>query len=150
MIAAMSVDITVPPILKRRGRPKGHELTVIGLLTKKKKGSVAKHKLQPFLKLHTSKRERYANWMLDNNYAIVLVFLSVIAMLKWFVSGEVRDKAIKYPSSLIEEEHVEVRPEQLTDAVIFWATDESILRKTTRHQGHNRQFCPGWYKVIPG
>ncbi len=45
----------MPPILRRRGRPKGHELTVIGLPMKKKK---KESKLLPFIKLHTSIKEK--------------------------------------------------------------------------------------------
>ena len=53
------VGIVVPPMLKKRGRPKGHELTVIGLPAKKQKSaSEGKPKLQPFVKLHTSVKEK--------------------------------------------------------------------------------------------
>ncbi len=47
----------MPPVLKKRGRPKGHDLTVIGLPAKKCTHA-AKPKLQPFLKLHTSLKEK--------------------------------------------------------------------------------------------
>ena len=54
----------MPPIMRKRGRPKGHEVTVIGLPAKKvKKGvgkgdSALKHKkLVPFIKLHASLKE---------------------------------------------------------------------------------------------
>ena len=52
----------MPPILHKRGRPKGHEVTVIGLPTKKAKKSVSgaqstdrRRKPLPFIKLHTFK-----------------------------------------------------------------------------------------------
>ena len=48
-------DIVMPPITKKRGRPKGHEVTVIGLPAKKTKAAT---KLQPFIKLHTSIKEK--------------------------------------------------------------------------------------------
>jgi len=60
-LCILAVGILVPPILKRRGRPKGHELTVIGLPVKmpKKASDVhTKPKLQPFLKLHISVKEK--------------------------------------------------------------------------------------------
>ncbi len=52
----------MPPIMRKRGRPKGHEVTVIGLPAKKSKTKQAstdhKEKVIPFIKLHTSVRER--------------------------------------------------------------------------------------------
>lgn len=52
-------EITIPPIIKKRGRPKGQDLTVIGLPRKKSKSNTDdKPKLQPFIKLHTSVKER--------------------------------------------------------------------------------------------
>lgn len=51
----------MPPTVKKRGRPKGHEVTVIGLPAKKQKKSTTesnKPKLQPFIKLHTSVKEK--------------------------------------------------------------------------------------------
>ncbi len=35
------VGITMPPIMRKRGRPKGHEVTVIGLPAKKPRGKQA-------------------------------------------------------------------------------------------------------------
>ena len=57
----LALGISVPPILKKRGSPKGHELTVIGLPAKKRKKASDVHtkpKLQPFLRLHTSIKEK--------------------------------------------------------------------------------------------
>ena len=57
----------MPPIVRKRGRPKGHEVTVIGLPAKKhNKGgggsnsdsAASKEKLMPFIKLHTSLKEK--------------------------------------------------------------------------------------------
>ena len=47
-------DVTLPPKLKKRGRPKGAEKTVIGLPKKKKKSN----KSVPFLKKLPVNRER--------------------------------------------------------------------------------------------
>ena len=51
------IVISMPPILKKRGRPKGHELTVIGLPAKKLKRGV-KEKVKPFVKLHSTIKEK--------------------------------------------------------------------------------------------
>ena len=50
----------MPPILKKRGRPKGHELTSIGLPAKRaRKGqNDTKPKVVPFVKIHTSIKEK--------------------------------------------------------------------------------------------
>lgn len=50
----------MPPILKKRGRPKGHELTSIGLPAKRtRKGQKdTKPKVVPFVKIHTSVKEK--------------------------------------------------------------------------------------------
>ena len=48
--------IKVPPVMKRRGRPRGHELTVIGFPAKKAKKDTIKRP-QCFSKMHTSKKQ---------------------------------------------------------------------------------------------
>ena len=58
-----NVDITMPPIIRKRGRPKGHEMIVIELPAKKaNKGggdsAANKEKLVLFIKLHTSLKEK--------------------------------------------------------------------------------------------
>ena len=50
----IGTGIKVPPRIKKRGRPKGHELTTIGLPAKKAKIG----KLCAFTKLHTSDKEK--------------------------------------------------------------------------------------------
>jgi hypothetical protein len=51
----------MPPVVKMRGRPKGHNLTTIGLPAKKGKEH---NKPQPFISLHTSQKERGVLWYL--------------------------------------------------------------------------------------
>ncbi|KAL5474647.1 hypothetical protein EMCRGX_G026628 [Ephydatia muelleri] len=46
-------SIKIPPILQKRGRPKGHEVTVVGLPSKNENST----KPKPFAKLHTSIKE---------------------------------------------------------------------------------------------
>ena len=51
----------MPSVIQKRGRPKGHEVTVIGLPAKKLKKSTSetsKPRLQTFNKLHTSIKEK--------------------------------------------------------------------------------------------
>jgi hypothetical protein len=50
------VGINMPPIVKRKGRPRGHELTSIGLPAKKRRRDGKKP--TRFLMLHTSEKER--------------------------------------------------------------------------------------------
>ena len=67
-------------------------------------------------------------------------------MLKWFVDAEVAAGAIEHPI----EEHVEVRPKRLPDAVLDENVDVNLIRKF---------FYPGclvgsdgchWTEVIKG
>lgn len=55
--AYLYIVISMPPILKKRGRPKGHELTVVGLPAKRLKRGV-KEKVKPFVKLHSTIKEK--------------------------------------------------------------------------------------------
>ena len=48
----------MPPVIRTRGRPKGHQLTTIGLPLKKAKRQQGKNKPVQFLMLHTSEKER--------------------------------------------------------------------------------------------
>jgi len=51
----------MPPTIKKCGHPKGHEVTVIGLPAKKGRRNTTepcKLRLQPFIKLHTSIKEK--------------------------------------------------------------------------------------------
>ena len=59
----INVDISMPPMMRKRGRPKGAEVTVIVLPSKKSKKGAAKNlpkkpRVVPFLKLHSSVKER--------------------------------------------------------------------------------------------
>ncbi len=51
-------------------------------------------------------------------------------MLKWFVDGREMAAEIKSPGRyFVEEEHVEVRPEKLPDAVLDQNIDVHLIRK---------------------
>ena len=53
----------------------------------------------------------------------------LVVMLKWFVDADVAANAIQCPRNLIDEEHVEVRPERLPDAVLDENVDVNLIRK---------------------
>ena len=52
----------MPPVMRKRGHPKGHEVTVIGLPAKRPRGkqkhSDQKERVVPFIKLHSLVKER--------------------------------------------------------------------------------------------
>ena len=52
----------MPPVMRKRGHPKGYKVTVIGLpakrLRSKQKHSDQKERVVPFIKLHSSVKER--------------------------------------------------------------------------------------------
>lgn len=63
-------EITMPPKMTMRGRPKGANVTVIGLPRKNKNFQ----KLQPFCKMHmTSKKKKILSWITDEE-KVSLVF----------------------------------------------------------------------------
>ena len=55
LILFHAIGLHLPPAVKRRGRPKGHDVTVIGLPAKKKKNN---NKPVPFLRKHSSEKQR--------------------------------------------------------------------------------------------
>ena len=61
-------DIKIPTVMRKRGRPKGTNDTVIGLPTKKKKANslCSKQKVIPFLRFHISLKEKgkFAHFLL--------------------------------------------------------------------------------------
>ncbi|XP_062509833.1 uncharacterized protein LOC134185957, partial [Corticium candelabrum] len=102
--------IKMPSTYRKRGRPKGHELTVIGLPSKKKKSLKT---LQPFTKLHTSVKEK--------------------VMLEWFVDADLAASVLKNSQQLLIERDVEARPEMVTDAVLDENVDIHLIRKYFQH-----------------
>ena len=67
--------------MRKRGRPKGHEITVVGLPLKKS----ACPKLVPFLKLHTSTKEK--GKINTCTYYKTQVFIAIIAIIQSCCNG---------------------------------------------------------------
>lgn len=123
----MVTAISVPPRLKKRGRPKGHDLTVIGLPAKKRNTFVSK--LQPFAKLHTSIKEKgkTLKTFLQSQSSLVLIFFDTV-LLKWLVGEDVTAGILKCPKNLIEEEQVEVKPELVLVGILDENVDVHLIK----------------------
>ncbi|CAI8036418.1 hypothetical protein GBAR_LOCUS20403 [Geodia barretti] len=104
-----TLGLTVPPLVKKRGRPKGHGLTTIGLPAKRARKELLRYKKPcSFSKLHVSEKEK--------------------VILSWFVDEKVAERALKH-NDLIEEEDVECKPERLPDSVLDENVDIHLARK---------------------
>lgn len=99
----------MPPLVKKRGRPKGHGLTTIGLPAKRARKEYKKP--CSFSKLHVSEKEK--------------------VILSWFVDEKVAERALKH-NYLIEEEDVECKPELLPDSVLDENVDIHLPENTSR------------------
>ena len=124
----------MPSIMRKRGRPKGHEVTVIGLPAKRSKGkqtcSDQKERVVAFIKLHSSVKER-GSYFCHSSVSIIINFYdNYVAMLKWFVDIEVA-KNVQRNKVLVEEEQVEVRPEFISDAVMDENVDVNLITLRT-------------------
>ncbi|XP_065840465.1 uncharacterized protein [Oscarella lobularis] len=84
-----TLSLKLPPPMLKRGRPKGADLTVIGLPSSKRRKS---DQPLPFKKKSPHEKEK--------------------TILEWFVEKEVAHKAM-HDKVLIEEEFVETRPERV-------------------------------------
>ena len=84
-------DISLPPKIHKRGRPKGSELTVIGLPRKRLR--MQKSKLVPFERMTDSQKQSFT--------------------LGWFVEKRVIDKCMS-ENHIIQEEEVEVTPNNIS------------------------------------
>ena len=84
-------DIALPPRIQKRGRPKGSELTVIGLPKKR-------------LKLHKSKCVAFERMSDIQKQSFVL---------SWFVDQRVIDKCVT-EQHLIQEDEVEINPDLIS------------------------------------
>lgn len=128
--------LKVPPPVKKRGRPKGSDLTTIDLPTKRSKRK-SKSKPCSFSHLHTSEKEKgeqqlpctythtHIHTLMHTDTLTHIVctytqmqywFISPVNILSWFVDKEVINDAIR-EGKLIEEDRVECRPEKIPNHV---------------------------------
>ena len=124
--------------MHKRGHPKGHEMTVVGLPLKKKS---AHPKLVPFLKLHTSTKEKgkiNACTYKKHKFSLLsLLLYSNVAM----VCESFATAPLNITRQLIEEEKVEVCADKLQDAVVDENIDVHLIRKYfTKAFGY--ECCP--------
>jgi hypothetical protein len=96
--------VIMPPTMRKRGRPKGAEKTVIGLPRKR---SATSAKPIPFRKLTMMEKDK--------------------KMLCWFVDGSVCENALQ--GELIPEEEVEVRPNNVSVACLDKAVCVDSLQR---------------------
>jgi hypothetical protein len=97
-------SIKMPTTVRKRGRPKGAELTVAGIPRKKKKFD---SRPVAFSRLPTIEKFK--------------------RMLSWFVADDIVEKAIN--GDLIAEENVETRPNRVSVACI----DQSVCLESIQH-----------------
>lgn len=68
MTISIFLGLKVPPVVKRRGRPKGHLLTVCGLPAKKCKGTKNLKKPTSFQLMHSSEKEKGMKKLIARHY----------------------------------------------------------------------------------
>ena len=113
-------NVKLPPKIKKRGRPKGAEKTVIGLPRKKKKTD----KPIPFLKKQPIDKER---GMPCNHNIVILCLFAYSVILLWFVSPMVAELVLSR-KGLVEEDQIEIIPERITASCL----DENVCLSSCR------------------
>ena len=130
-------NLKPPPIMRKRGRPKGAEKTVIGLPRCKRFKGDQVRKPVAFLKKTTANREE--GW-----WAMMLrVFVSYmynlyfsVVMLSWFLDRHVKE-AVLARKRLVLEEDVEVRPERIPATCL----DEDVCIQSIRKYFSTDAWC---------
>ena len=108
----------MPPLVKRRGRPKGHKLTVVGLPSRKNQST----KCTTFISKHCREKERSMTF----HFIICPITIISLVILSWFVHSNVIEMAMN--GNLIEEELVKCRPQRITSAVLDEDVDINLVR----------------------
>ena len=114
--------IKLPPKMRKRGRPKGAETTVIGLPKRRKRSN----KTVPFLKKLPSEREKVHSQCMCMQLLYMLTYPAVI--LQWFVDAASAEAAVCH-KIIIEEDVVEIRPEKVTPACLEPQVCVDVCRK---------------------
>ena len=113
-------EIKLPAMMRKRGRLKGAEQTVIGLPRKKRRGN----KPLPFLKKSPSDKEKGINLSV---YTIVINSVHMyVVILMWFLSPEIANAAIS--GKIVQKEEVNLTS-QLVPASCL---DDNICIETCR------------------
>ena len=120
MYTIQFTDIKLPPKIRKRGRPKGAETTVIGLPKRRK---VVDRPL-PFLKKLPYEREKSK----IHSLVIIQSLHWFIVILQWFVDEAVAEAALSH-RILVEEDAVEIRPEKVTPACLEPQVCVDVCRK---------------------
>ena len=115
------MGIKIPPPIKKRGQPKGHNLTAIGLPSKKRKG--CKHP-RPFAQLQSS--EKIKGDIIYWNDCVQLHTFCVV-ILGWLVDKEDVESAMQ--GTLIDEDKIECIPGKVSDAVLDSNVDVNMIQK---------------------
>lgn len=95
-------NVKMPPILKRKGRPKGHDVTVVGLSKKRKTGR------RTFVSLPNKEKEKI--------------------MLKWLIEDNIL-KDVLTKIRLIEESDLSAKPEDLPNQCIDNNVDLNLIKE---------------------
>lgn len=110
--------------MKRRGRPKGSDITVIGLPAKKKKSN----KPVPFMRRHSSEKQKGCLASCICTYVFCnYITIIVPVMLSWFVDQCKIDPVLR-KGEVIEESEVECRPERISSAILDESVDIYLIR----------------------
>lgn len=118
----------MPSVIKRRGQPKGHLLTAVGLPSKKGKSTTAK-KPCSFLKLHSSEKERGTAVIIHKYYVVTYLYnCTHVVMLQWFVLPVIAEKCLS-GGEIITEEFVECRPEKVPNSCLDENVDIFLIKK---------------------